>query len=125
MLNTYYDTPIIYKRVRVYLGAGAGYAEINPNNAFMSSDEYKVNTILKSQKTQNFSYSIMTCITCNIYKKLDLDVGYKFQDYGRGKSFKSYESYIASEKRSEWVYKEQKKFRIKAHNLTIGLRYTL
>ena len=123
MLNLYYDVPVDYV-VKPYFGIGAGHSEIKPKNATITNDTRRQTFIFKGQTTHTFSYSIMTGVTFNLCKQLDLDVGYKFQDYGRSKGFKSYEFYVDSNKQQEVGYEGQKKFGVQTHSLAIGLRYT-
>lgn len=90
MANIYLDIPL-HQRFAPYLGAGLGYSEIAPGRA---SNVISVDSIgpagafiYRTKSSRDLSYALMTGVVVSVSKNLDLDVGYRFQDFGRNKSF--------------------------------------
>ena len=117
MLNSYYDISSAYK-IRPYVGIGLGYANIKPGEAWRTSSSNAMT--YKAKNSNNFTYSLITGVSTNITDKLNLDIGYKFQDYGKTKKF-----YTRKLNDNPWKNYPAKDsgIKIKTHSLTVGVRY--
>ncbi len=116
MVNLYYD--ILGKRnITPYLGVGFGYSNINPKDAIRISTGNLKKTYF-SKKSNNLTYAIMGGISFKMNEKVNLDVGYKFQDFGKANEPHSYEI-----QRGTKGALNSKKFKIKTHSATVGVRF--
>jgi opacity protein-like surface antigen len=86
MANVYFDIPFEFK-IKPYLGIGIGYANINPENTSLTHVGGKKISSYSANKSNNFTYALMTGGSFNITEKFSLDVGYKFQDFGKAHNF--------------------------------------
>ena len=118
MANLNYDLPSKYN-FRPYIGVGLGYSKINPGIASYYKNNLTLNK--KAKNSNNFTYALMTDIAYNVNEKVALDVGYRFQDFGKAKNLSSGQlpgmQYV--------VLKEVKsRFKIKTHSIMAGVRYS-
>ena len=121
MANIIYDIqlPSNY-RFNPYLGIGLGYAQLKPGEASLSSNNNVVN--FKANNSNNFTYAISGGVAFPLNEQIMLDIGYKFQDFGKVKN-------ISSIKVSNFPrYRDYKKvkpgFKVRTHNIMAGIRYT-
>ena len=71
--NVYYDLDT-GTSVTPYVGVGLGYAHINEKNADVKDSE------------DNFAYNVGAGVSVNVSYNMDVEVGYRFTDYGKIKS---------------------------------------
>ncbi|WHA05411.1 porin family protein [Candidatus Bandiella numerosa] len=116
MVNLFYDVAT-YQKLTPYLGVGVGYAKINPNKASLSTKD--IETLYISNKSENLTYALMAGVSIAMTDRINFDIGYKFQDFGKAKGFNKYE--IPS---GEVLSTDPEKFSIRAHIATIGVRYS-
>ena len=114
MINLFYDV-MTYQKLTPYLGIGVGYANINPKDAIRVTNGKEKTYV--SKKSNNLSYSLMGGISFEMNDKVNLDIGYKFQDFGKASGFNKVESASGS------TDVDPKKFKIKTHSATVGLRF--
>ena len=84
MLNGYADVGTWYG-VTPYVGAGVGMAY---NNVFGATDNASNNGITSggyfpNKSSLNFAWALMAGLTFNVTKNLDLDLGYRYLNYGK------------------------------------------
>ena len=115
MVNLFYDITT-YQKLTPYIGFGLGYAKINPNKASLSTKAAE--TLYVSNKSENLTYALMGGLSINMTDRINVDIGYKFQAFGKAKGFSKYEFLNAINSLSP------KSFKIKTHNGTIGVRYS-
>ncbi|ETO28328.1 hypothetical protein RFI_08804, partial [Reticulomyxa filosa] len=81
MANLYNDMPIS-NNIAIYAGGGIGCAEINPlAGKYVGKDGVTSHTYGKA--STNFAYNLTAGISFNISKNTKLDIGYRFNDYGK------------------------------------------
>jgi opacity protein-like surface antigen len=114
MINLFYDVAT-YQKLTPYVGFGLGYAKINPKEANMVSK--RGTTSYQSNKSENLSYALMGGLSINMTDRINVDIGYKFQDFGKAKSLYSPDMIAAPQQ-------VEKGFKIKTHSGTIGVRYS-
>ena len=117
MLNSYYEISSTYK-IKTYVGIGLGYTNIKPGEVSRSSSS---NTMTyKANNSDNFTYSLMTGVSVNMTDKLNLDLGYRFQDYEKTKKF--YTKKLNDKPCNDYPAKDSG-IKIRTHSLTVGVRY--
>ena len=114
MINLFYDVAT-YQKLTPYIGFGLGYAKINPKEASVISKRGTIS--YQSNKSENLTYALMGGLSINITDKIKVDIGYKFQDFGKAKPL-YYPEMLAAPQQVE------KSFKIKTHSGTIGVRYS-
>ena len=120
MINAYCNIPIKYN-FKPYFGVGLGYSDIRPSIASRTIT-YLGNTRTHSWKvnnSKNFTYALTTGLIINITKKFDLDISYKFQDFGKIKGF----HYMGNGTIGTKI-KPIPDFRINTHSIMAGIRYS-
>jgi opacity protein-like surface antigen len=113
MINLFYDVAT-YQKLTPYIGFGLGYAKINPKEASVISK--RGTTSYQSNKSENLAYSLMGGVSIAMTDRINFDIGYKFQDFGKAKPL-YYPEMLAAPQQVE------KSFKIKTHSGTIGVRY--
>ena len=110
MFNSYVDVPI-NDQFQVFAGAGLGIARINEKGTRkVIIDNIKVGEEkVKSKKKQNFAYSLTTGISYKLNDNTNLELSYKWSDYGKTK-FKD---------------KHVTKNRYRGHSILTGIRYSM
>ncbi|MFK7761140.1 MAG: outer membrane protein [Candidatus Midichloriaceae bacterium] len=116
MLNLFYDV-VTYQKLTPYLGVGIGYAKINLKETSMFTKPLK--TTLRSNKSENLSYALMGGLSIDMTDRINFDIGYKFQDFGKAKGFNKYKTPHGKEGKMD-----PKSFKIKAHIARAGIRYS-
>jgi opacity protein-like surface antigen len=114
MINLFYDIAT-YQKLTPYIGFGFGYAKINPKKASLSTKTTE--TLYMSNKSENLTYALMGGLSINMTDRINVDIGYKFQDFGKAKPLYSQNMLTTG---SDIV----KGFKIKTHSGTIGVRYS-
>tara|TARA_B110000503_G_C7110066_1_gene397686 strand:- start:232 stop:909 length:678 start_codon:yes stop_codon:yes gene_type:complete len=114
MVNLFYDIAT-YQKLTPYIGFGLGYAKINPKKASFSTKTTE--TLYMSNKSENLTYALMGGLSINITDKINFDIGYKFQDFGKAKPL--YIKTMLTGKSNV-----EKGYKIKTHSGTIGVRYS-
>jgi opacity protein-like surface antigen len=115
MINLFYDV-VTYQKLTPYLGVGVGYAQINPKDGTISNKNGKF--VYQSNKSENLTYALMGGVSIAITDRINFDIGYKFQDFGKVKGF---DKYIRTSGQVNPT--EPQKYSIRAHIATIGVRY--
>jgi opacity protein-like surface antigen len=115
MINLFYDVAT-YQKLTPYLGVGVGYAKINPKEASISN--IRGTGIYYSNKSENLAYSLMGGVSIAMTDRINFDIGYKFQDFGKTKGFNKSKTPLQQERNID-----PKSFNIRAHIATIGVRY--
>ena len=119
MINLFYDVAT-YQKLTPYLGVGVGYAKINPKKASLISKDNKDSTIVyQSNKSDNLTYALMGGVSIAMTDRINFDIGYKFQDFGKTKGFNKSKTPLQQERNID-----PKSFNIRAHIATIGVRYS-
>ena len=119
MANIIYDIqlPSNYS-FNPYLGVGLGYAKLKPGiasiNAINTTHNYKAN------KSDNFTYAISGGVAFHLTKQFMLDIGYKFQDFGKVKKFSSWRGFDIDDHKP---YKGEYGFKVRTHSMMAGIRY--
>ena len=116
MLNLFYDV-VTYQKLTPYLGVGIGYAKINLKETSMFTKPLK--TKLRSNKSENLSYALMSGLSIDMTDRINFDIGYKFQDFGKAKGFNKYKTPHGKEGKMD-----PKSFKIKAQIATACIRYS-
>ena len=116
MINLLYDVAT-YQKLTPYLGLGVGYAKICPKDASRSTKDGK--QFYYSNKSENLTYALMGGVSIDITDRVNFDIGYKFQDFGKTKGFSKLKSPTSPE-----INIDPKSFNIRAHIATIGVRYS-
>ena len=116
MINLFYDVAT-YQKVMPYLGVGVGYAKINPKEASISN--IYGTGIYYSNKSENLTYALMGGVSIAMTDRINFDIGYKFQDFGKTKGFNKSKTPLQQERNID-----PKSFNIRAHIATIGVRYS-
>lgn len=102
-----------------YLGVGLGYAQLKPGEA-----SYKINNAtanFKAKKSNNFTYAISGGVAFHLNQQIMLDIGYKFQDFGKVKKFSSAKGpNFANYK----PYNGKSGFKVRTHSIMVGMRYS-
>jgi len=114
MVNLFYDV-VTYQKLTPYLGMGVGYAQINPKDGSKSNKDLTI--VYQSNKSGNLAYSLMGGVSIAMTDRINFDIGYKFQDFGKAKGFNKYKIPSGTSPI------DPKSFSIKAHIATIGVRY--
>jgi opacity protein-like surface antigen len=114
MINLFYDVAT-YQKLTPYIGFGLGYAKINPKEASLISKT--LDRLYKSNKSENLTYALMGGLSINVTDKINFDIGYKFQDFGKVKPLYTPNMLAAAQQ-------VEKGFKIKTHSGTIGVRYS-
>ncbi len=116
MLNFYYDFSLKSK-VKPYVGIGAGYANIKPGEASRVFKQSK--SLWTAKEANNFTYALMTGISVNMTDMLNLDLGYRFQNFGKANGLD-----MTKSKNIKWTsVKDLQNFKIKTHSIMVGVRY--
>jgi opacity protein-like surface antigen len=115
MLNLYYDF-FGDKVLTPYLGVGLGFSQIKPGDAVINNANGAITSF--SKRANNLSYSIASGISAKVNEKVNLDIGYKYQDHGKANGFYSYETSTGFEKDLN-----TKKYKIKTHSAIVGVRF--
>lgn len=110
MFNSYVDMPI-NDQFQVFAGAGLGIARINEkgNQSVTQLNKTEVGNKEKSKKKQNFACSLTTGISYKLNDNTNLELSYKWSDYGKTK-FKD---------------KTVTKNRYRGHSILTGIRYSM
>jgi len=110
MFNSYVDVPI-NDQFQVFAGAGLGIARINEKGhlSLTQLNNTKTSDTVKSKKKQNFAYSLTTGISYKLSDNTNLELSYKWSDYGKTK-FKN---------------KHVTKNRYRGHSILTGIRYSM
>ena len=110
MFNSYLDFPI-NDQFQVFAGAGLGIARIDEkgNLELTALNNTKTGDKIKSKKKQNFAYSLTTGISYKIADNTNIELSYKWSDYGKTK-FKD---------------KDVTKNRYRGHSILTGIRYSM
>lgn len=110
MFNSYVDMPI-NDQFQVFAGAGLGIARINEkgNLSVTQLNKTKVGDKVKSKKKQNFAYSLTTGISYKLNDNTNLELSYKWSDYGKTK----------------YKDKDVTKNRYRGHSILTGIRYSM
>ena len=118
MVNLFYDI-ITYQKLTPYIGFGLGYAKINPKEASVISKmgDTSYNSSYQSNKSENLTYALMGGLSINMTDRINFDIGYRFQDFGKVKPLYS-KAMLAAKSNAA------KGFKIKTHSGTIGVRYS-
>ena len=116
MINLFYDVAT-YQKLTPYIGFGLGYAKINPKKASFSIKNAE--TLYVSNKSENLTYALMGGVSIAMTDRVNFDIGYKFQDFGKAKGFDKYK--VPS---GTVLPIDPKSFNIRAHIATIGVRYS-
>jgi opacity protein-like surface antigen len=114
MVNLFYDVAT-YQKLTPYIGFGLGYAKINPKQASLVSKT--LDRLYQSNKSENLTYALMGGLSIDITDKINFDIGYKFQDFGKVKPLYTSNMLAAAQQ-------VEKGFKIKTHSGTIGVRYS-
>jgi len=120
MANIIYDIqlPSSYS-FNPYLGIGLGYAQLKPGEASINASNATVN--YKAKKSNNFTYAISGGLAFHLNEQIMLDVGYKFQDFGKVKKFSSAKGpNLANYK----PYNGKSGFKVRTHSMMAGIRYS-
>ncbi len=126
MLNLYrYQS--ISKYFDLYIGGGIGYTRISPEYAIRTviySDNKKRDNkkVFSSKPSNNFSYSLTTGTSLKVTNNIELNLGYRFLNYGKIKGFDN--SYDPKFKHSI-NYNPVKSGSLRGHNVTLGVIYKL
>ena len=118
MLNLYrYKS--ISKYFDLYIGGGIGYTRVSPEDGVRMDNNRK---ILFSAKTSNdFSYSLASGISLKVNNNAELNLGYRFLNYGKVKGF--YRTTVLNGRYSD--YSTVKSDSLKGHNFSLGIIYKL
>ncbi|MBY0580816.1 MAG: TonB-dependent receptor [Rickettsiales bacterium] len=119
MANIIYDIqlPSNY-RFNPYLGVGLGYAQLKPGTASINFNNATIT--YKANQSDNFTYAISGGVAFHLTKQFMLDIGYKFQDFGKVKNLSSYQIPNA------YSYKDftgKPGFKVRTHSMMAGIRY--
>ena len=123
MLNLYrYQS--ISNYFDLYIGGGIGYTRISPEDGIREINNTKV--ILSAKPSNNFSYSLTTGTSLKVTNNIELNLGYRFLDYGKAKGFDSY-SFDGGNNRPKHPgnYTSVKSNSLRGHNVTLGVIYKL
>ena len=118
MINLFYDVAT-YQKLTPYIGFGLGYAKIDPKEASVISKmgNTSYNASYQSNKSENLTYALMSGLSINMTDRINVDIGYKFQDFGKAKPLYTPNMLAAAQQ-------VEKGFKIKTHSGTIGVRYS-
>lgn len=110
MFNSYVDMPI-NDQFQVFAGAGLGIARIDEkgNLSVTKLNRTKIGNKVKSKKKQNFAYSLTTGISYKLNDNTNLELSYKWSDYGKTKC----------------KDKDVTKNRYRGHSILTGIRYSM
>ncbi len=123
MLNLYrYQT--ISNYFDLYIGGGIGYTRISPDDGIKTYNNNQ--TIYGAKPSNNFSYSLTTGTSLKVTNNIELNLGYRFLDYGKAKGFDSY-SFDGGNNRPKHPgnYTSVKSNSLRGHNVTLGVIYKL
>ena len=134
MLNGYYDI-IEHKGMIPYLTVGAGIAENKGGIARQDGTKFDMGLVnktakgrsLKKKSTRNFVWNVGIGTSYSFTDKLSLDLGFKYLDLGRVKTFDEREvecfnaSGVPAPKLNVSNIESIAKLRV--HSFTVGLRY--
>lgn len=120
MANIIYDIqlPSNY-RFNPYLGVGLGYAQLKPDTASINVNNATVN--YKAKKSNNFTYAISGGVAFHLNQQIMLDIGYKFQDFGKVKNLSSVQTPNASSYKD---FTAKSGFKVRTHSMMAGIRYS-
>ena len=120
MANIIYDIQLPSKySFNPYLGIGLGYAQLKPGEA-----SYKINNAtanFRAKKSNNFTYAISGGVAFHLNGQIMLDVGYKFQDFGKAKNLSSVQAPKASSYKD---FSAKPGFKVRTHSMMAGIRYS-
>ena len=118
MLNLYrYKS--ISKYFDLYIGGGVGYTRISPDNGIRTYDNDETDAF-SAKPSNNFSYSLTTGTSLKITNNVELNLGYRFLDYGKVKGFDN-----LSLLNYQTSYNPVKSDSLRGHNFTLGIIYKL
>jgi opacity protein-like surface antigen len=116
MVNLFYDI-VTYQKLTPYIGFGLGYAKINPKKASILSKDNEGS--YQSNKSENLTYALMGGVSIAITDRINFDIGYKFQDFGKANGFNKYKDIAGNER----ILPSPIGYKIKSHSGIIGVRY--
>ena len=121
MLNLYrYQS--ISKYFDIYIGGGVGYTRISPEDGIRTYNNNQKD-ILSAKPSNNFSYSLTTGTSLKVTNNIELNLGYRFLNYGKIKGFDNISSGNPHGYRKS--IKPVKSNSLKGHNFTLGIIYKL
>ena len=119
MVNLYYNLPL-ENRFIPYLGLGLGYAHINYGEASRFTKQTNFTKSYEGKNSNNLSYALMMGSIIKINKKFDIDIGYRFQDFGKSKGFNYM---IFNNIQRSGISDSLSGYRVKVHGIMGGIRY--
>jgi len=121
MLNLYrYQS--ISKYFDIYIGGGVGYTRISPEDGIRTYNNDQKD-ILSAKPSNNFSYSLTTGTSLKVTNNIELNLGYRFLNYGKIKGFDNISAGNPYGYRTS--IKPVKSNSLKGHNFTLGIIYKL
>ncbi|MBY0580923.1 MAG: hypothetical protein K2P53_04495 [Rickettsiales bacterium] len=121
MLNLYrYKN--ISKYFDLYIGGGVGYTRVSSDNGVREYDNNNIKAIFNAKPSNNFSYNLTSGISLKVNTNVELNLGYRFSNYGKIKGFDSFSTSKYQYRRS---YNSVKSDSLKGHNFTLGIIYKL
>lgn len=111
MLNAYVDM-FDASVAKVFLGAGAGLAQVKEK---ISADYYGTEKNIDSlsvKKKNNFAYALTAGASAEVSQGVNAELAYSWRDFGKTKSAK-------------YNNKEASKSAIRGHHLTAGIRFDM
>ncbi len=118
MLNLYrYKS--ISKYFDIYIGGGIGYTRISPVDGIITFNNQK--DTYSAKPSNNFSYNLASGISFKVNNNAELNLGYRFLNYGKVKGFDSYDVWPGV----HGPFSNVKREPLKGHNLSLGIIYKL
>jgi opacity protein-like surface antigen len=118
MANMIYDIELSSRyRFNPYLGIGIGYSILHHSQALITANN--LTSSYGSKKRNRFSYAINSGFAFYLNKQAMLDIGYKFQNFGK-ESISSFTVPYADTKTLDG----KNGFEINTHTIMVGIRYS-
>lgn len=137
MVRGYYDLFQVTDGMKVYATAGVGLAQVFSKTSFTSKVYYTAaddvvtssgtarNLSLKSGKKTGLAYSIGAGVTYQLANSVNMDLGYNFTSYGKTKTVAGVITSDYTGHTTETFAVTAKSKSVKAHAVTLGLRFAL
>ena len=124
MLNLYrYKS--ISKHFDLYIGGGVGYTRVSPEDGILTANNQQA--IYSANPSNNFSYGLATGISFKVNDNAELNLGYRFLNYGKVGGFDSVSVFGDNipKKYKNRGFPDVKSGSLRGHNVSLSIIYKL
>lgn len=121
MMNVYVNMPLLVIAVP-YVGIGVGFSQIGSTTYFADNVSVGTSYVGTADAQNFFSYSATAGINIQLTPKIDIGLGYRFQNYGSPKAMVVSQGF--SSRPRALPETETKTYPIRLHTVICNLRFT-